>query len=375
MHIPFLDLKKINQRHQSDFQKKWMTFFENHQCILGDEVSKFEEEYATYCQTKHCVGVGNGYDALFLMLRGYQEIGMLQKGDHILVAANTYFATVLAIENAGFTPVFIDPDPKTYNLDANTLHLKLKADIQKKIKSILVTHLYGQLAPMYELQKLCEKNNVILLADAAQAHGASTKKGDRAGCLADAAAFSFYPSKNLGALGDAGAITTNNTLLFKCLQKLRNYGAIQKNQHEYLGVNTRLDELQAAFLRVKLPFLDSDNSIRRTIAQRYCTEITNPHIVLPKWSSYKDHVFHLFIIRVKNPKNFRTFLQSKGVETGVHYPTPVHKQKAFTKYATTKCSISEHIAQEIVSLPISPVLTNNEVSSIIDSINSYQNYG
>ncbi len=259
--ISFLDLHKINLRFENEFKSKFTDFLDSGYYILGSNVDLFEKEYASYCGTKYCIGVGNGLDALRLIIEGYKALGKLKENDEVLVASNTYIATILAIKQAGLNPVLIESEEDTFNFDLSDL----SKSITSKTKAIMPVHLYGQLSPMNEINAIAKKNNLLVIEDAAQSHGAFSEDGEIAGNLGDAAGFSFYPTKNLGALGDAGAITTNNEELATIIKKLRNYGSSSKYVNQYVGFNSRLDDIQAAFLRVKLPYLNSDNKRRRAV--------------------------------------------------------------------------------------------------------------
>lgn len=370
--IPFLDLNKVNAPYEKAFQKKFDTFLNSGYYVLGQEVAAFEIAFAQYCGTKHCIGVGNGLDALRLILEAYKTLNILQVGDEVLVASNTYIATILAIKQAHLTPVLVEANPTDYNFDLEDLASK----ITSKTKVIMPVHLYGLVAPMQTIAVLAEKHDLLIVEDAAQAHGATyfceaSGSIKRVGNLGHAAGFSFYPTKNLGALGDGGAITTNDDALAATLRKLRNYGSEEKYVNELIGFNSRLDELQAAFLNVKLPFLDQDNQKRQTVAQHYLSEITNPKIALPLVENISSHVFHLFVIRVRDRAGFQQYLTANGIQTNCHYPIAPHQQKALEKEAYPSFEICEMIHQEVVSLPMHPVLTTTEVNKIIDVINQY----
>jgi len=373
--IPFLDLHKINQPYEKTFQVAFQNFLDSGYYVLGNAVKEFEKEFANYCGTTNCVGVGNGLDALTLILKAYKELGQLIDGDEVMVAANTYIATILAIKQAGLKPVLIEPDLKTFNLNPE----EVEKNLQPSVKAILVTHLYGQLADMATLHKISAKNNLLLIADAAQAHGAvGDSKSKKLSAsfppsweLKGASGFSFYPSKNLGALGDGGAVTTNNTELASVISKLRNYGTSSKYVNDYVGVNSRLDELQAAFLLKKLPNLNSDNSKRRAIAKRYLNEIKNEKIHLPYWDGSENHVFHLFVVRVKNRNEFCAYLDQHEIGYLIHYPVPPHQQKAFPEFKGLSFPITEKIHQEVVSLPMSPVMEQQEISEVIRMLNNF----
>ena len=364
--IKFLDLKKINEPFQEQFQEQLKTFLDKGWYILGNEVKTFEENFANFCGTKHCIGVGNGLDALVLIFKAYIQLGKIQKGDEVIVPANTYIASILAIKEADLVPVLVEPRLEIYNLNPELIQEK----ITSKTKAILAVHLYGQVAEMELINKIAKQNNLLVIEDAAQAHGAMVED-KKAGNLADAAGFSFYPSKNLGALGDAGAITTNDDKLAKVLFSLRNYGSEKKYHNDLIGVNSRLDELQAAFLNIKLPNLDAENDIRREIAKRYLTEIKNPKIVLPNWDFTNNHVFHLFVIRTQNRDELHEYLLQNEIETMIHYPIAPHKQKAFTKWNSLSFPITEKIHNEVLSLPMSPVMTNDEVTKVIEKLNQW----
>ncbi|MEZ7498898.1 DegT/DnrJ/EryC1/StrS family aminotransferase [Flavobacterium sp. Arc3] len=366
--IPFLDLKKINTPYETAFQEKMKAVLENGWYILGEEVSAFESNFAVYCGAKYCIGVGNGFDALALIFKGYIELGKLEKGDEVIVPANTYIASILAILEADLIPVLVEPKLETYNIDPDLIQGK----ITSKTKAILAVHLYGQLAEMDSINAIAIQHNLLLLEDAAQSHGAiANYKPQKAGNLSNAAAFSFYPGKNLGALGDGGAIVTNDSALAKIVFSLRNYGSETKYYNDYAGVNSRLDELQAGFLNVKLPHLDIENDQRRAIARRYLSEIKNDKIMLPKWDSSNNHVFHLFVIRTENREELQKYLYQNGIQTVIHYPVPPHKQKALLEWNNISLPITEKIHETVLSLPISPVLTAEEVTFIIAILNKY----
>lgn len=373
--IKFLDLKKINQQYQDQFQQKMKLVLDKGWFVLGDEVKLFESNFANYCGVKHCIGVGNGLDALVLIFKGYIQLGKLQKGDEVIIPANTYVASILAIVQADLVPVLVEPKLETYNINPDLIQHK----ISSKTKAILAVHLYGQLAEMKAISTIAKQNDLLVIEDAAQAHGAQTNYElpisqpaiYKAGNLSDAAAFSFYPGKNLGALGDAGAVTTNDDALAKVIFAMRNYGSEQKYHNEYIGVNSRLDELQAAFLNVKLPHLDSENDIRKAIAKRYLSEIINDKIILPTWDLSGNHVFHLFVVRTAERDKIQGYLKQNNVETVIHYPIPTHQQKAFAAWNSLTFPITEKIHHEVLSLPMSPVMTVDEVDYVITVLNQY----
>lgn len=365
--IPYLDLQKINDRHKADFESAFKGFLDRGQNILGDSVSDFETQFARYCGTKFCVGVGNGLDALRLIFEAYKVIGKLKPGDKVVICAHTYVATVLSVKQAGLTPVLIDAVQDTFNFDLNALN-ELN---DPGIKAILPTHLYGALAPMSEISALAKARNWLIIEDAAQAHGAKNEYNLRAGHLGDAAGFSFYPTKNLGALGDAGAVTTSDAQLAEVIRCLRNYGSQERYYNKFSGFNSRLDELQAAFLSIKLPQLDQDNARRVQIAMRYDTEIDNPNIILPVGRYNGDHVYHLYVVRTMDRKKLEGHLQRLGIGTLIHYPVPPHKQEGLPELSLERYPISEQLHETVLSIPMSPVLTQEQVDQVIAGLNSF----
>jgi dTDP-4-amino-4,6-dideoxygalactose transaminase len=374
--IPFLDLKKINEPYETAFQEKLKAVLANGWYILGNEVKEFETNFAKYCGTKYCIGTGNGFDALVLILKGYIQRGKLQKGDEVIVPANTYIASILAILQADLIPVLVEPKLETYNINPDLIQGK----ITSKTRAILVVHLYGQLAEMDAINEFAVANDLLIIEDAAQAHGAisevESRKSkveslDKQNIISKTQAYSFYPGKNLGTLGDAGAVITNDPELAKVILSLRNYGSETKYYNDHIGINSRLDELQAAFLNVKLPNLDLENGKRRIIAKRYLSEINNEKITLPFWDLSNNHVFHLFVIRTQNRLALQEYLQQNRIQTVIHYPIPPHNQKALSLWNHLSFPITQKIHDEVLSLPISPVLTMDEVSYIIDVLNKY----
>ncbi|WP_434036729.1 DegT/DnrJ/EryC1/StrS family aminotransferase [Formosa sp. 4Alg 33] len=365
--IKFLDLHKINARYHDAFQLKFQEFLNSGHYILGQGVTNFETEFASFCGTKHCIGVGTGLDAITLIFKSYIALGRLNEGDEVLVPANTFIASILAIIQAGLKPVFVEPDIQTYNIAVS----ELEQNISSKTKAVLVVHLYGQLADMNAIQKLATKNNLLVVEDAAQAQGAVYSDGRKSGNLGDAGAFSFYPSKNLGALGDGGAVTTNDADLAEMLMKLRNYGTSSKYVNDYLGYNSRLDDIQARFLSVKLAHLDADNAHRQKIANRYLSEVKNPKIILPLCADWKSHVFHLFVIRVDHRERFISFTKKHNIEILIHYPIPPYKQKALSHYSALQLPVTDRIHNTVVSLPISPVMEDQEVDYVINVLNGF----
>lgn len=364
--IKFLDLQKINQQYEVAFEEKLKAFMQKGWYILGDEVKAFETNFANYCGTKYCIGVGNGLDALVLIFKAYIQLGKIKKGDEIIVPANTYIASILAILEADLVPVLVEPILETYNLDPR----KIQEKITPKTKAILAVHLYGQLADMNSINEIAVKNNLLVIEDSAQSHGAISSN-KKAGNLGNASGFSFYPGKNLGALGDAGAITTNDDELAKMLFSLRNYGSEKKYVNDFIGVNSRLDELQAGFLNIKLPNLDNENRVRKEIAKRYLSEIKNEKIILPFYDNSENHVFHVFVVRTKNRDELQEFLLANNIQNLIHYPIPPHKQKALSFLENLSFPITEKIHNEVLSLPISPVMTKDEVDFVIAILNKY----
>lgn len=365
--ISFLDLKKINKPYEAAFQQKLKEVLENGWYILGKEVETFETAFAKYCKTDYCIGVGNGLDALILIFKGYIALGKLQKGDEVIVPANTYIASILAVLQADLVPVLVEPRLETYNINPDLIEEK----ITLKTKAILAVHLYGQSAEMERINQIAIQNNLLVVEDAAQSHGAESNLKYKTHHLKSSAAYSFYPGKNLGALGDGGAITTNDSELAKVVYSIRNYGSEKKYHNEHIGVNSRLDEIQAAFLNIKLSNLDADNDKRRAIAKRYLTEIKNKKIILPLWDFSNHHVFHLFVIRTENRVDLQEYLTQNDIHTVIHYPIPPHKQKALPEWNNLSFPITEKIHNEVLSLPISPVLTSEEVSFVIKVLNKY----
>ncbi|GGW71569.1 dTDP-4-amino-4,6-dideoxygalactose transaminase [Winogradskyella epiphytica] len=363
--IKFLDIHKINHRFREEFQVAFSKSLDNSHFILGANVSKFEKEFSYYCGTKHCIGTANGLDALTLILKGYIQLGKLKKGDQVIVPANTFIATILSILHADLEPVLVEPHPDTYTISSDS-----DKSIYANAKALIMVHLYGQLADVESLQQLAKDYKLLLIEDAAQAHGASSSFG-MAGNLGHAAAFSFYPSKNLGALGDGGAVTTNDSELDRNIRLLRNYGSEVKYTNEIIGVNSRLDDMQAAFLSIKLKRLDEDNERRRNIAKLYLNEIRNSKIKLPFYDGSKNHVFYAFVVEVDNREKFTNFLNENQIEWLIHYPIPPHRQEALKTFAHLQLPITEKIHNRIISLPMSPLLKDEEVQTLIRVLNAY----
>lgn len=364
--IAFLDVQKINAPYEEAYLQRVKQLFHDGIYMLGQEVVTFEEHFAAYCGTSFCVGVGNGLDALKLIFDGYIKLGKLSVGDDVLVPANTYIATILALLDCGLNPVFVEPNLDSYTLDVHGIAYSMTSST----KAVLVVHLYGQVYEMDKIKHYCHDRGLLLIEDAAQAHG-TTLNGCKAGAFGDAAAFSFYPSKNLGCLGDGGAITTNHLDLVEVIRATRNYGSHIKYQNKYKGYNSRLDEIQAAILNLKLPNLDTDNQKRLKVAYRYMREIKNVKIILPHLSSEAAHNFHLFVVRVAEREHFQRYLLEKGIQTLIHYPIPPHHQPALVEFSYLQLPVTELIHQEVVSIPISPLMTEDEITQVIQAINTY----
>jgi len=365
--IKFLDLKRINKEYKEEFIQKFENILDKGWFLLGNELEEFEKEFAKYCGSKFCIGVGSGLDALKLIIKAYKELGKFKKGDEIIVPANSYIASALSISDEGLKPVFVEPDENYFLINPT----EIEKHITEKTKAIMVVHLYGQTCDMERIRKIAKKYNLLIIEDAAQAHGAEYRR-KKAGNLGDAAGFSFYPGKNLGALSDGGAITTNDYELAEVIRALRNYGSKEKYKHIYKGINSRLDEIQSAFLKIKLRKLDDKLKRRREIAKFYLENINNPEVKLPEVRDIREHAWHLFVVRVKNQKKFMEFLKKKGIETLIHYPIPIHKQKAYKEYNNLSLPLSEKLCKEIVSIPIYGSLTKNEVEYIVKTINQYE---
>lgn len=360
--IPFLDLYKINQQYRSDIDRAIQRVLDSGWYLQGKENEQFNGDFAVFCGARYAVGVANGLDAIKLIIAGYG----FTDGDEIIVPANTYIASILAITQNHCNPVLVEPDINTFNLDCNCI----ETAITTRTKAILVVHLYGRAVEMDGVWRIADRYGLKVIEDAAQAHGA-LYQNKRTGNLGDAAAFSFYPGKNLGALGDGGAVTTNDVELYERIKALANYGAAVKYQHLYKGVNSRLDEIQAAVLAVKLRYLDTENKRRRAIAERYCQEISNPQVVLPKSGAPESHVWHVFVVRTSNRIALQNFLAEHGIGSLIHYPTPPHKQPAYSEWQQMSFPVTEKIHREVLSLPISPVMTGDEVQTVINAVNAW----
>jgi len=369
--IPFLDLKNINQQYRNELIDACSRVIDSGWYIGGKELESFEKNFAEYCGTQFAIGVANGLDALILTLRAWKELGKLKDGDEVIVPSNTYIASILAITANNLTPVLVEPDIATYNIDP----MKIKEAITAKTKVILPVHLYGQLASMPEIMQIAKQYNLLVLEDSAQSHGAQLQ-GKKAGNWGDASGFSFYPGKNLGALGDAGAVTTNDAELATMLKALRNYGSHEKYKNLVPGVNSRLDEIQAAMIDIKLKYLDDEVKHRRLIAETYLSKIKNPLIQLPlnniQATTYTPHVWHLFVIRTDHREALQKYLADNGVQTLIHYPIPPHKQQAYKEWNNLSFPISEQIHGEVLSLPIGPTLSVVDVERTITLCNQFQ---
>ena len=365
--IKFLDLEKVTQSHGKEILEVVTRVVNSGWYLQGKENEDFERNFAKYIGTKHAIGCANGLDALYWIFRGYIELGKLTPGDEIIVPANTYIASILAITDNNLKPVLVEPDIKTYQIDS----LKIEEAITRKTKAILLVHLYGQNAYNDKIGEICDKHNLLLIEDNAQAHGCKFND-KRTGSLGNAAGHSFYPGKNLGALGDGGAVTTDDDELADTIRSLANYGSERKYVFKYKGRNSRLDEIQAAILNVKLDYLDEDNDKRKSIAKRYISEIKNPLIILPDVKDWNAHVFHIFPIRTKNRVKLIEYLSDNGVQTNIHYPIPPHKQECYKELNNLSLPITELIHEEELSLPISPVMSEEEVTAIISLINTFK---
>jgi dTDP-4-amino-4,6-dideoxygalactose transaminase len=364
--IKFLDLKRINDSFEPELSQAIQRVMEAGWYLLGEELLKFEAEFAAYCGVKYCIGVANGLEALTMIFRGYQELGFLKERDEVLVPANTYIASILSVTQNNLLPVFVEPDPVTYNINPDEIERK----ITRRTKAIMVVHLYGQAVEMEKISQVAKVYGLKIVEDAAQAHGA-IYNDKRTGNLGDACGFSFYPGKNMGCLGDGGAVTTNDEQLSDMIRMLRNYGSRQKYVNEVKGFNSRLDEIQAAVLRVKLKYLDRDNARRSEIAGLYLAKIRNRKIILPAHTDGRSHVWHIFIIRSTERDRLQKYLSDNNIQTLIHYPIPVHKQSAYREYFDLSLPLTEKIHREVLSLPISPVMTDEEVQTIIHVINNF----
>ena len=366
MNIPFLDYKAVNEPYFTEIQQAVTRVLRSGWYILGNEVDAFEKEFAAYCGAKYGIGVSSGLDALILILEAWKIMGKLNEGDEVIAPANTYIASILAISKAGMVPILVEPDEHTYNLDPDLIETAITA----KTRAIMAVHLYGQCADMDSINNVARKYGFLVMEDAAQAHGA-TYKGRKSGNLSDAAAHSFYPGKNLGAIGEGGAVTTNNPQLSQMVATLRNYGSQKKYHNQIKGMNNRLDEIQAAILRVKLPHLNRDNAVRKAVADVYLNEIKHPSIILPRVQNYGEPCWHLFVVRTSHRDKLMQFLKKQGIDTAIHYPVPPHQQPAYAELGDLSYPITEAIHREIVSLPISPAHSVDNAMRVAEVINKY----
>lgn len=366
MQVPFLSLKDITDKYSAEIHEAVSRVIDSGWYLQGEENARFEEDFARYIGTSHAIGCANGLDALIWILRGYIELGVMKPGDEVIVPANTYIASILAITENNLVPVLVEPSMETLQIDDSLIEEKITA----KTKAIMIVHLYGQCAYTEKIATLCKKYNLKLIEDNAQAHGC-LYQGRKTGCLGDAAGHSFYPGKNLGALGDAGAVTTNDDELAKAIRSLANYGSSQKYVFQYQGRNSRLDEIQAAVLDVKLKYLDEDVALRQNVAKRYIAEIKNSKVRLPVVPDFAAHAFHLFPIFCENRDELQKYLAEKGIGTNIHYPIPPHKQECYNEWNGLNLPVTEKIHREELSLPMSPCLTVEQVDWVIQCVNEW----
>lgn len=367
MKVPFLSLQDVTNKYSKEIHEAVNRVIDSGWYLQGSENEKFENDYSSYIGVKHTIGVANGLDALVWIFRAYVELGIMKPGDEVIVPANTYIASILAITDNGLTPVLVEPSIDTYQIDDSLIEEK----ITSKTKAILIVHLYGQCAYTNKIGELCKKHNLKLIEDNAQAHGCMFN-GKKTGSIGDAAGHSFYPGKNLGALGDAGAVTTNDDELAKAIRSLANYGSQKKYVFQYKGRNSRLDEIQAAVLDTKLKYLDNDIQIRKNIAKKYIANIKNPLITLPIIKDWNSHVFHIFTIRCEKRDELQNYLTQNDIGTNIHYPIPPHKQECYKEWNNLSFPITEKIHKEELSLPMSPCLTDEQVNFVIEKINSWK---
>lgn len=367
MMIKFLDLQKITQKYSDEIHEAVSRVVDNGWYLQGKENEKFETDYAQYIGTRYAIGCANGLDALIWIFRAYVEMGMMQPGDEVIVPANTYIASIFAISENGLKPVLVEPDIETYQIDGS----KIEEAVTERTKAILIVHLYGQCAYTEKIGELCKKYSLKLVEDNAQAHGCKFY-GRKTGSLGDAAGHSFYPGKNLGAFGDAGAVTTDDEELAKVVRAVANYGSQKKYVFKYRGRNSRLDEIQAAVLNVKLKHLDEDIALRKRVARYYIEHITNPDIITPAVKDWDAHVFHIFTIRCKKRDELQKYLTDNGVQTIIHYPIPPHKQECYKEWDKLSFKITEQIHNEELSLPMSPVMTEEEVKTVVELLNKWK---
>ena len=366
--VPFFDLSTAQAGQVAELEQAAKAVIGSGWYILGKQLETFEAAFAEYCGTRHVIGVATGLDALILTLRAWKKQGRLKEGDGVVVAANTFIATIMAIVETGLVPVLVEPDSRSCNLSPEGL----LSVLPQQPKAVIAVHLYGQLCPLPELRAICDEHDLLLLEDAAQAHGA-TLGGRKAGSFGHAAAFSFYPTKNLGALGDGGGIATDDDELASLLRSLRNYGSAKKYIHDDIGLNSRLDEMQAAFLSVKLPYLDAQNEVRRGIAARYMAAIDNPGITLPQvLAEPESHVWHLFVVHCPNRDALAAHLADYGIRTAIHYPVAPHRQECYRGFLShLELPLTERLHEEALSLPMSPALADEEIERVIAAVNAF----
>lgn len=364
--IKFLDIQKITHKNSKEIHDEVSRIIDSGWYLLGDENKRFEKNYSDFIGTKHSINVANGLDALRLIIKAYVEMGVFETGDEIIVPANTYIASILAITDNRLKPILVEPDILSYQIDDS----KIEQHISPRTKGIMIVHLYGQCAFTEKIGEICKKYNLKLIEDNAQSTGC-VFKGRRTGSLGDAAGHSFYPGKNMGALGDSGAVTTDNDQLAETVRALANYGSGEKYVFDYQGLNSRMDEIQAAILNVKLKYIDSDNQYRKSIAKYYLDNISNSNIIVPIISDWDAHVCHLFVVRTKNRDMLLQHLADNGIQALIHYPIPPHKQKAYKEWNTMSFPITEKIHNEVVSLPISQVISEEEAQKVVNAINTF----
>lgn len=364
--IQFLDIQKLHIDMKEELMTVFSEVLESGSLILGKQLESFEKEFAIYCDATCCIGVGNGLDALRLILEAYKIKGVLKEGDEVIIPSHTFIATALAVSACNLVPVLVECCPESFNIDFS----KIENALTKKTKVIMPVHLYGQVCDMDSINSIAKKHGLLVVEDAAQAHGA-TYKGKKVGSLGNAAAFSFYPAKNLGALGDGGAAVTDDVELESCIRILRNYGSEVKYHNKFKSINSRLDELQAGFLRLKLKRLDKEIDHRRMIAAYYLSHIKNAEIILPAIAELKGHVFHLFVIKTSNRSNLSAYLTFNKIQTAIHYPVPIHQQEAYKEFNDLQLPIAEILSQEVLSLPINGTMTIEHTAYVCEKINHY----
>lgn len=367
MNIPFLSLREVNARYADELKVAAGRVIDSGWYVLGEELKSFEREFADYIGVRHAVGVGNGLDALALILRGYKELGAIVDGDEVIVPGNTFIASFLAVTENRLVPVPVEPDPVSFNIDPACV----EAAIGPRTRAIMAVHLYGQVANMPALAAFARKHNLLLIEDAAQAHGAM-HDGRKAGAFGNAAAFSFFPGKNLGALGDGGAVVTDDEALAERVAALRNYGSDVKYHHLFQGLNSRLDEIQAAMLRVKLRYLDEDIAWRRRVALRYREGIHHPHITLPSVAREEEHAWHLFVVRCAHRDALQQHLHACGIQSQVHYPVPSHRQPAYAFLRNARLPVTERLHNEVLSLPMGPTLYADAVDRVVEACQAFE---